>query len=160
MSAPAPASRVLFRVFLSDGRVLSSYGEWSRIDDRVIFSMPTQLSREPMELHLINIPAAQVDWPRTERYAESVRAAAYAASRGDADFQVFSGDVASVLNEVSRIADPRIRLATAERARQKLADWPAAHYGYRNAEVREALNVLDEVIAQLRVAVGITRFDL
>ena len=52
------------------------------------------------------------------------------------------------------------RLATAERARQKLADWPASHYGYRIDEVRDALDVLDEVIAQLRVAVGITRFDL
>ena len=49
------------------------------------------------------------------------------------------------------------RLATAERARQKLADWPAAHYGYRIAEVRDALAVLDEVIAQLRVAMGITQ---
>ena len=48
---------MLFRVFLSDGRVLSSYGEWARLDDRVIFSMPTQLSRDPMELHLVNIPA-------------------------------------------------------------------------------------------------------
>ena len=73
------ASRVLFRVFLSDGRVLSSYGEWARLDDRVIFSMPTQLSREPVELQLVTIPSQRVDWPRTESYAESVRAAAYAA---------------------------------------------------------------------------------
>ena len=102
--AQAPASRVLFRVFLTDGRVLSSYGEWSRTDDRVIFSMPTQLSREPIELHLINIPAKHVDWPRTERYAESVRAAAYAASRGDEDFKVFSDEVARTLNEISKIA--------------------------------------------------------
>ena len=72
----------------------------------------------------------------------------------------FSTEVAKVLNEVAKIADARARLATAERARQKLADWPASHYGYRNAEVRDALSVLDEVIAQLRVAVGITRFDL
>ena len=159
-SAPKAASRVLFRVFLSDGRVLSSYGEWARLDDRVIFSMPTQLSRDPVELHLITIPAQRVDWPRTEMYAESVRAAAYAAHRGDADFAVFTSEVAKTLNEVAKISNPRERLATAERARQKLADWPAEHYGYRIGEVREALNVLDEVIAQLRVSVGITRFDL
>ena len=67
MAQPA-ASRVLFRVFLSDGRVLSSYGEWSRLDDRVIFSMPTQLTREPVELQLVTIPAQRVDWPRTEQY--------------------------------------------------------------------------------------------
>jgi hypothetical protein len=158
--AQAPASRVLFRVFLSDGRVLSSYGEWARLDDRVIFSMPTQLSRDPVELHLVTIPSQRVDWPRTEQYAESVRAAAYAANRGDADFTAFSSEVARVLNEVAKISDPAARLATAERARQRLAEWPASHYGYRNREVREALGVLDEVIAQFRVSAGITRFDL
>src|SRR5688572_1876235 len=159
-TAQPAASRVLFRVFLSDGRVLSSYGEWARLDDRVIFSMPTQLSREPVELHLVTIPSQRVDWPRTESYAESVRAAAYAATRGDADFAAFSSEVAKTLNEVARITDPALRLSTAERARQKLADWPAAHYGYRIGEVRDALAVLDEVISQLRISVGITRFDL
>src|SRR4026207_66467 len=113
----ANASRVLFRVFLSDGRVLASYGEWARVDDRVIFSMPTQLSRDPVELHLVTIPAGRVDWPRTEQYAESVRAAAYVASRGDADFAAFSSEVAKVLNDVAKIADPPSRLKTAERAR-------------------------------------------
>jgi hypothetical protein len=160
VTAQPAATRVLFPVFLSDGRVLSSYGEWARLDDRVIFSMPTQLSRDPIELHLVTIPSQRVDWPRTELYAESVRAAAYAATRGDADFAAFSAEVAKVLNDVARIADPGVRLASAERARQKLAAWPAAHYGYRIDEVREALSTLDEIIAQLRVAVGITRFDL
>jgi len=141
-SGQSAASRVLFRVFLADGRVLSSYGEWARLDDRVIFSMPTQLSREPIELHLVTIPAQRVDWPRTEAYAESVRGAAYAMSRGDADFAAFSTDVAKALNDVAKIQDPAARLATAERARQKLADWPAAHYGYRSAEVRDALAAL------------------
>jgi hypothetical protein len=159
-TAQPAASRVLFRVFLSDGRVLSSYGEWARLDDRVIFSMPTQLSREPVELHLVTIPSQRVDWPRTESYAESVRAAAYAATRGDADFAAFSSEVAKTLNEVSQISDPSLRLSTAERARQKLTDWPAAHYGYRIGEVRDALAVLDEVISQLRLSVGITRFDI
>lgn len=159
-AAQVAASRVLFRVFLSDGRVLSSYGEWARLEDRVIFSMPTQLSREPVELHLVTIPSVRVDWPRTEQYAHSVRAAAYAASRGDVDFAAFSTEVAKVLNDVANIKDPAARLATAERARQRLADWPAQHYGYRVSEVRDALGVLDEVIAQLRVSVGITRFDL
>lgn len=159
-TAQSPVSRVLFRVFLSDGRVLSSYGEWARLDDRVIFSMPTQLTRDPVELRLVTIPAQRVDWPRTEQYAESVRAAAYAATRGDADFSALSAEVAKVLNDVAKIEDAGPRLRTAERARQKLADWPASHYGYRNAEVRDALGVLDEVIAQLRVAAGISSFDL
>ena len=158
--AQTPASRVLFRVFLSDGRVLASYGEWARVEDRVIFSIPTRLTSDPVELHLVNIASGRVDWPRTELYAESVRAVAYAETRGEADFGRFSADVAQALNDVSRIADPGVRLATAERARQSLADWPASHYGYRIGEVRQALDVLDEIISQLRVAVGQTRFDL
>ncbi len=159
-TAQPASSRVLFRVFLSDGRVLSSYGEWARLGDRVIFSMPTQLSREPIELHLVTIPSKRIDWPRTESYAESVRAAAYAATRGDADFAAFSSEVAKALNEVAQISDPARRLSTAERAREKLAGWPATHYGYRIEEVRDALSVLDEVISQLRVAAGINRFDI
>jgi hypothetical protein len=106
-TAQPAASRVLFRVFLADGRVLSSYGEWARLDDRVIFSMPTQLSREPVELHLVTIPSQRVDWPRTESYAESVRAAAYAATRGDADFAAFSSEVAQTLNEVAATGLPK-----------------------------------------------------
>lgn len=158
--AQTPASRVLFRVFLSDGRVLASYGEWARVQDRVIFSIPTRLSGEPVDLQLVNIASGRVDWPRTELYAESVRAAAYAETRGEADFAAFSAGMARALNEVSRVADPGVRLATAERARQQLAEWPASHYGYRIGEVRQALDVLDEIISQLRVAVGQTRFDL
>ena len=160
IASAQPVSRVLFRVFLTDGRVLSSYGEWARLDERVIFSMPTQLTRDPVELQLVTIPSQRVDWPRTEQYAESVRAAAYAATRGDIDFTAFSSEVAKVLNDVAKVEDKASRLRMAERARQKLADWPAAHYGYRNTEVRDALGVLDEVIAQLRVAAGITSFDL
>jgi hypothetical protein len=51
-------------------------------------------------------------------------------------------------------------LATAERARQALVDWPRAHYGYRAKEVVEILGMLDGLIAELRVAAGQTRFDL
>ena len=135
-AAQTPASRVLFRVFLSDGRVLASYGEWARVEDRVIFSIPTRLTSDPVELHLVNIPSGRVDWPRTEQYAESVRAVAYAETRGEADFARFSTEMAKALNDVARIADPGVRLATAERARQTLAEWPASHYGYRIGEVR------------------------
>ena len=158
--AQIPASRVLFRVFLSDGRVLASYGEWARVEDRVIFSIPTRLTADPVELHLVNIPSGRVDWPRTEQYAETVHAVRYADTRGEADFAKFSSELAKALNDVARVADPGVRLATAERARQALAEWPASHYGYRIGEVRQSLDVLDEIISQLRVAVGQTSFDL
>jgi len=158
--AQTSPSRVIFRVFLSDGRVLASYGEWARVEDRVIFSIPTRLTSDPVQLHLVNIPSGRVDWPRTELYADSVRAIAYAETRGEADFARFSAEMAEVLNQVSRTAEPRARLATAEQARRSLAEWPASHYGYRIGEVRQALDVLDEVISQIRVSLGQTSFDL
>ena len=150
----------LFRVFLNDGRVLSSYGEWMTLDDRVVFSMPLRSKGEPTDLHLVSIPASRVDWTKTNTYAESVRAAAYTTSRGEADFARFSDDVARVLNEIAQLPDGKTRLATAERARQALADWPRAHYGYRASEVVEILGMLDGLIAELRLNAGLTRFDL
>jgi hypothetical protein len=137
--SPAPAQTapdpVLFRVFLTDGRALASYGEFARLDDRVIFSMPTHVGDGPVNLHLVSIPSSKVDWAKTDTYTDSVRAAAYAVSRGDADFATFSDEVAAVLNQVAKLPDAKTRLATAERARESLADWPRAHYGYRSKEV-------------------------
>jgi len=158
--AQEPPSRVLFRLFLTDGRVLSSFGEWAQVGDRVVFSLPTSGGDNPSGLELVSIDSGRVDWPRTNAYAESVRAVSYADTRGDADFAQFTADVAKVLNDVTSVTDPKVRLATAERARQSLAAWPGSHYGYRVGEVREMLGVLDGVIAELRAAVGETRFDL
>ena len=58
----------MFRVFLKDGRSLVSYGELARVGDRVVFSMPTDVGANPA-LRLVDIPADQVDWDRTDRYA-------------------------------------------------------------------------------------------
>src|SRR4029077_11016390 len=46
------------------------------------------------------------------------------------------------------------------RARKTLADWPPRHYGYKQEDVRQMLSMLDEAIADLRVATGAQRFDL
>jgi hypothetical protein len=155
--SPDPA---LFRVFLVDGRVLSAYGEWARLDERVVFSMPTRAAADVSDLHLVSIPSSQVDWLRTDRYASTVRAAAYAASRGEADFARLSDDVARALNQVALVTDPVERLKTAERARQALNDFPGRHFGYRAGEVREIVGLLDEVIAELRIQTGQRGFDL
>jgi hypothetical protein len=152
-SAQEPAS-TLFRVFLTDGRVLSAYGEWARLDDRVVFSMPTRRGDPAGELHLVTVPASQVDWARTERYATAIRAQAYAATRGEADFAQLGDEVARTLNAIATIKDPAERLARAESARRTLNEWPGAHYGYRSVEVREILGMLDEVIVDLRAAAG------
>jgi hypothetical protein len=156
LAAPAPAQQpgLLFRVFLTDGRVLTSYGEWARLEDRVVLSMPLRRGDPAAELHLVSIPASQVDWERTERYAAAVRAQAYAGTRGEADFERLSNEVADTLNAIATIKDPAERLARAEAARRTLNQWPGAHFGYRAAEVKEVLGMLDEVIIDLRASAG------
>jgi hypothetical protein len=147
-------------VFLADGTALASFGEWARVDDHLVFSMPTAPDASPGDLHLVSVPVRRLDLARTERYAETVRATTYAATRGEADFAQLSGHVANILNQVALLADPDQRLATAERARRSLTDWSREHYGYRANEVREILGVLDEVISGLRASAGRGGFDL
>ncbi|MGH9204254.1 MAG: hypothetical protein ACRD2A_23755, partial [Vicinamibacterales bacterium] len=164
-SLPAAAQelRPLYRVFLADGTTLVSFGEWMRVEDRLVLSVPTTPGAGPGDLHLVSIPIKTVDLPRSERYADAVRATNYAATRGEADFAKLSGDVAHALNQIAVIPDPRERLKAAERARHSLTEWPGAHYGYRAAEVREIIGVLDGVISGLRASAGQAgqgRFDL
>jgi hypothetical protein len=143
----------LFRVFLTDGTTLVSFGEFARVGDRVVFSMPLNADAEPA-LHLVNIAADRVDWPRTTRYAESARATRYLATRAEGDYIALSNDVARTLTEVSQVADASKRLALVEGARKALAEWPRNHYGYRSNEVRQMLGMLDDAIADLRAAMG------
>ena len=154
------AETTLLRLFLADGTALVSYGEFARLDDRVIFSMPVGGTSEQPRLQVVTIPAGAVDWTRTDRYANSARYQHYASTRGEADFSRLSTEVARVLNEIALATDPHRALQIAEKARQTLADWPKAHYGYRQRDVREIVGLLDESIADLRAAAGIGAFDL
>jgi hypothetical protein len=159
-AASAQTAPPLYRVFLADGSALASFGEWARVEDRLVFSMPLAPGAGPGDLHLVSLPVQRVDLAKTERYADSVRAAHYAATRGEADFAQLSGTVAQTLNQVASLPDPRERLAAAEQARRALADWPARHHNYRGTEVREIIGVLDEVISSLRASAGLGAFDL
>jgi len=150
----------LLRLFLKDGTTLVSYGEPARVGDRVIFSTPTTAGPNP-PLHLVNIAADRVDWDRTNRYAASARASQYFRGQAETDYALLSNDIAQALNDVTLTNDPAKRLAIAETARKLLSDWPAEHYGYRAAEIRQMLAMLDEAIADLRVSTGTPgRFDL
>ena len=160
MRAPALADEgTLLRVFLKDGTSLVSFGEPARVGDRVVFSMPTAATPNP-PLHLVDLPIAQVDWDRTSRYAAAARAAHYVATQADADYAALSNDLAQTLNDVARLTDAGERLATVERARQKLADWPPNHYNYRQSDISQMLAMLDAAIADLRAARGDRRFDI
>jgi hypothetical protein len=151
----------LLRVFLVDGTTLTSFGEYARVGDRIVFSMPLGSGREGIPaLQLVSLPGRNVDWARTDAYRETARAAQYAAARGENDFALMTGDVARVLNEIALAKDPAHRLRLAEQARAQLADWPAKHYGYRAKDVREIAALLDETIADLRSAAGGNQVDL
>ena len=150
--AQAQDDVTLLRVFLHDGTSLVSYGEPAQVDNRVIFSMPTDASQSP-QLHLINLPLERVDWDRTTRYANAARMAHYVKTKAEDDYAALS-------NQVAHAPDPGQRLSIVEEARRTLADWPDQHYGYRKTEVRQMLSMLDEAIADLRAARGNGRFDL
>jgi hypothetical protein len=149
----------LFRVFLTDGTALTSFGEWVRMDDRVVFSLPLSADAAP-ELQLVTLSAGRVDWVRTERYAATARAVHYTSTRAEDDYAQFSNQVASVLTGIAREPDAARRLAIAEAARKAMAAWPGDHHGYRAADVQQMLTLIDEVIGELRAAAGQDTFEL
>lgn len=158
-SAAADDAQAMLRVFLTDGSALVSFGEPARVGDRIVFSMPTAVGpKAPM--HLVSIPAARVDWDRTNRYTVSARATRYLETQAETDYAALSNDISQTLSEVALAKDSTQRLALAERARKTLAEWPASHYNYRQNEVRQMLAMLDEAIADLRVVATPGRFDL
>jgi hypothetical protein len=154
------AESVLYRLFLMDGTTLISYGEFSRVADRVVLSIPLGATEEAPALELVSIPEASVDWDRTDRYSEAVRAKRYAETRGENDFAGLSYRVSEALNQIALTSDPARRLAMAVEARGNLARWPAENFGYRATDVAQLVGLLDEVISELRVAAGQSSFDL
>ncbi len=149
-----------FRVFLKDGSSLVSYGELARLDNRVVFSMPTSMAPGEPQLHLVTLASDRVDWERTTRYSDAARATRYIASRAEQDYALLTNEVAQALNDVTQAPDAPSRLAIVEKARKTLAEWPPHHYNYKQDDVRQMLGMLDEAIADLRAAAGLSRFDL
>ena len=159
-SAATAADATLFRIFLRAGGVLVSFGEFSRVEDRVVFSMPVGGGADEPRLQVVWVSAAAVDWPRTERYAASARYQHYAQTRGEEDFRALNDDVARVLNEIAVTTDRDRAMELASRARTALAAWPLSHQGYLQDDVREIVGLLDEAIVGLRAADGRTSFEL
>ena len=112
----AQPDATLFRVFLRDGSTLVSYGEFARVADRVVLSMPMPIggSDAAPTLQLVSIPASGVDWDKTDAYAESARAARYAATRGADDYASLQLAVSNALAEITRAEDPsrKVTMAT------------------------------------------------
>lgn len=150
----------LFRLFLLNGDTVTSYGEYARLDDRVVFSMPVGGRASDPRLQVVSLPAGLIDWARTERHAESARYQRYVATRGEADYERVADEVARVLSRIAVTTDPREALSIAEHARRTLADWPRTHYGYRQDDVREIIGILDNAIGALRGTTGTSSFQL
>ena len=150
----------LFRIFLSDGTTLVSYGEFARVAGRVVFTVPLgDLTADP-KLQMVAIDESVVDWARTDAYTEAVRAKHYAETRGEDDFALLTGRVTNALNDIALTEDPKRRLEMALEARRNLAAWPSANYGFKAAEVAQLVAILDDVIAEMRVQAGQGQFDL
>ena len=152
--------RATHRVFLKDGQALPAYGESVVVDGRVVFTLLVSGTAGRNAMQLMSVPESSVDVDRTSRYAESMRAALYAATRGESDYAAITEEVQRALDQLKAIEDPRKRLQTAEEARRRLWSWSEDHYRYRAADIRELSALFDEVIAELRVAAGETQISL
>ena len=156
-ASAANASDPQFRLFLTNGTVLACLGEFARVGDRVVFTLPLG---EGGPSQLMSLPASRVDWPRTEAYGDNLRAVRYADARGELDFSALAGDVAGVLNEIAFTKDPGRRLQLALQARRRLETWPRDHYNYRASDVAQIVQLVDEAISEMRAAAGEQKFDL
>src|SRR5687768_8617963 len=151
---------VLYRVFLKDGGVLVSYGEFARVADRVVLSIPIGGTDASPVLHVISVAEDAVEWQRTNAYAQAARARHYAETQGEADFARLTREVADTLYMVGSTDDPAKRLSLAEASRRRLVEWPQTHYNYKADELQQMTTWLDQVVSELRVAAGQSSFDL
>lgn len=150
----------LYRVFLRDGSTIVSYGEYARVGDRIVVSLPLGGSAATPNLQLLSLPADAVDWDKTDAYAESARFTRYAQTRGPDDFALLNEAVSRALNDIAQVPDPDHRIAMAYEARQNVTKWAAEHYGYRAANIAELAGLFDTVIAEARTSGGVPNFDL
>lgn len=159
--AEAPSEgTVAFRLFLKDGTPVATLGECTRAGGRVIFTLPLGSASAPSSVQLVSLPDHVIDWERTARYTDAVRAKRYAETRGEAEFSALTLAVARALTEVAISAEPARRLSLAEEARRRLVEWPRTHYAYRADDVRELALVVDETIADIRADLGEQSFSI
>ena len=58
--ARAATDVTLFRLFLTDGTSVVSYGEFAHLSDRVIFSMPVGGDADQPRLHVVTLPVGAI----------------------------------------------------------------------------------------------------
>ena len=143
-----------------DGKTLVSYGEYARVADRVVLSLPLGGTPVAPRLQLLSIPATSVDWDRTDAYADAARAARFAATRGPDEYALLAQAVARALSDIAVTTVPDRKLAMAMEARQNVTRWAAEHFAYRAKDVAELASLFDDVIADVRAASGARNTNL
>jgi hypothetical protein len=157
--AAAETTAPVFRVFLKDGTALACWGEYAQVGDQLVLTLPVG-SGARRAYEFLSLPVSSIDMPRTERYAEAVRAAQFAATRGAAEYAELRDRLAKQLAAIPLLPDNGERIAAAESARQQLLDWANTSHGYRAAEVHNLLKTFEATIIDLRVAAGEPRFSI
>ena len=158
--ARAPGAAPSYRIFLTDGTPIVSFGEFARANGRVVFAVPIGSPANPDTIQVVSLPDSVVDWDRTNRYTDAVRHQFYASTRGEVDYAALTGAVARSLGEIAYVGDPGSKLAIAADIRRQLLEWPAAHFGYRSADVRELTALVEEAISEIRAGSGQRTFAL
>ncbi len=149
-----------YRIFLSDGTALVSFGEFARANGSVVFTMPIGAPANPDVLRVVTLPDTAIDWERTDRYADAVRHRHYASTRGEEDYAALTGAVARALGDMAFAPDAAAKLAIAADIRRQLLEWPATHLGYRSGDVRELTAIVEEAISDIWAGSGGRTFDL
>ena len=116
-----------YRIFLTDGTPIISFGEFARASGRVVFTVPIGSPSSPDALQVVSLPDSAVDWDRTDRYTDAVRHQFYASTRGEEDYAALTGAVARALGDIAFSTDASSKLAIAADIRRQLLEWPAAH---------------------------------
>ena len=158
--AQANPSLDVFRIFLRDGRVMSSYGEPAQVEGDLVFVV-TQGQKGGVETQdLITVPVVKIDMARTLEYASALRSAKYGATRGEKEYQDFTADIARAMAALEASDDKDRRIGIAQVARSRIMGWSEQHFGYRAEDLRQLASLLSEVIVELQAANGISQFSL
>jgi hypothetical protein len=152
---PAP----VFRVFLTDGTALASWGEYARVGDALILTLPVGTGSK-RTYEFASIPVDRVDLERTEAYAEAIRAAQFAAARGGVEYAELRERIKQQMAAVPLLPQHSERVAAAESARQQVLDWAATSHGYQADAVQDLVRTLEARIIELRAAAGESTFSL
>ena len=103
-SAGAETVAPVFRVFLKDGTALVSWGEYAHVGDQLVLTLPVGAgARRTYEF--VSLPVSSVDMAKTERYAEAVRAAQFASTRGGAEYAALRDRLAKQLAAIPLLPD-------------------------------------------------------